>query len=261
MKRFLSIVMLFFPLVICAQQIHSEDTTSSQHAEAHLIASFVKSFDHGLSLTMEEEIRSYPACRSHTTIGLAYAPLKYLSFSAAYVMKLYGDQGWNDVNKFLRHRVNVDVTGQVSLGQWKLSLRERLMMDVRADEIDVREKNKVDLVLRSRLQAQYTIPNTPISIVGKFELFNTLNAPVDYINSLPNSLVASLPKKYGEYINELRPELGVQWKVDKHNALTLAYRYNYKYSRNIDVQESGSVALEHEYEHKHVILLTYKFGW
>ena len=261
MRKFLSVVLLFFPLVLCAQEIQSEDTTSSQYAEAHLIASFVKSFDHGLSLTLEEEIRSYPACRSHTTIGLAYAPLKYLSFSAAYVLKLYGDQGWKDVNKFLRHRVNVDVIGQISLGQWKFSLRERLMMDARADEIDVREKNKVDLVLRSRLQAQYAVPNTPISIVGKFELFNTLNAPVAYLNGLNQSLIANHQSSYGEYINELRPELGVQWKVDKHNALTLAYRYNYKYSRNIDVQESGAVALEHAYEHKHVILLTYKFGW
>ena len=78
--------------------------------------------------------------------------------SAGYVLKLYGNQGWNDVNKYLRHRVNIDATGQVSLGSWKLSLRERLMMDARADEIDSREKNALDLVLRSRLQAVYNIP-------------------------------------------------------------------------------------------------------
>jgi hypothetical protein len=159
------------------------------------------------------------------------------------VLKLYGDQGWADVNKFLRHRVNLDVTGQVSLGQWKLSLRERLMMDARADEIDLREKNRVDYVLRSRLQAAYAIPNQPLSIVGKMEVFNTLNA-----------------KYFGQYINELRPEIGLQWKVNKHNTLGLAYRYNYIYSRSMDMLNSGKVALEHEYKHKHVILLTYKFS-
>lgn len=243
MKRFISIFLLFIPIAIAAQEIESDTTSSSQFAEAHIIASFVKSFDHGLSLTLEEEIRSAPTHRSHTTIGLGYAPIKYLSLSAAYVLKLYGNQGWDDVNKFLRHRVNIDATGQLSLGQWKLSLRERLMLDARADEIDLREKNRVDYILRSRLQAVYAIPNKPLSIVGKMEVFNTLNA-----------------KYFGQYINELRPEIGLQWKVDKHNTLNLAYRYNYVYSRNIDMLDSGMVALEHEYEHKHVVLLTYKFS-
>ena len=243
MKRFLSILLLFLPLLVSSQEIESEATQSSRFAEAHIIASYVQSFDHGLSLTLEEEIRSAPTHRSHTTIGLGYNPIQYLSLSAAYVLKLYGDQGWADVNKFLRHRVNLDVTGQVSLGQWKLSLRERLMMDARADKIDLREKNRVDYVLRSRLQAAYAIPNQPLSIVGKMEVFNTLNA-----------------KYFGQYINELRPEIGLQWKVNKHNTLSLAYRYNYIYSRSIDMLNSGKVALEHEYKHKQVILLTYKFS-
>ncbi|MBQ1228152.1 MAG: DUF2490 domain-containing protein [Alistipes sp.] len=244
MRRFLPLFLSFLPVLVSAQEIISEDTTSAQYAEAHIIASFVKSFDHGLSLTFEEEIRTAPAHRSHTTLSLGYAPVKYLSFSAAYVLKLYGNQGWSDVNKFLRHRVNIDATGQVSFGQWKLSLRERLMMDARADEIDLREKNRVDLVLRSRLQAQYSIPNQPLSLIAKMEIFNTLNA-----------------KYFGQYINELRPELGLQWKVDKHNALTLAYRYNYVYSRSVDFLDSSTVSLEHDYTHKHIILLTYKFGW
>lgn len=243
MKRFLSILLLFLPLLVFSQEIESEATQSSRFAEAHIIASYVQSFDHGLSLTLEEEIRSAPTHRSHTTVGLGYNPIQYLSLSAAYVLKLYGDQGWADVNKFLRHRVNLDVTGQVSLGQWKLSLRERLMMDARADEIDLSEKNRVDYVLRSRLQAAYAIPNQPLSIVGKMEVFNTLNA-----------------KYFGQYINELRPEIGMQWKVNKHHTLSLAYRYNYIYSRSIDMLNSGKVALEHEYKHKHVILLTYKFS-
>ena len=244
MRRFLPLFLSVLPVLVSAQEIVSEDTTSAQYAEAHIIVSFVKSFDHGLSLTFEEEIRTAPAHRSHTTLSLGYAPVKYLSFSAAYVLKLYGNQGWSDVNKFLRHRVNIDATGQMSLGQWKLSLRERLMMDARADEIDLREKNRVDLVLRSRLQAQYSIPNQPLSLIAKMEIFNTLNA-----------------KYFGQYINELRPELGLQWKVDKHNALTLAYRYNYVYSRNVDFLDSSAVFLEHDYTHKHIILLTYKFGW
>lgn len=255
MKHLPILLLSLFPATLFAQANISEETTSKQSAEVHVIASFVKSFDHGLKLTLEEEIRSIPSHRAHTTISLAYTPIEYLSMSAGYVLKLYGNQGWDNPNKFLRHRVNIDATGQVTLGQWKLSLRERLMLDARADEIDLREKNRVDYTLRSRLQASYSIPNQPLSIVAKVEMFNTLNAPVEYINSL------SLSQQYGQYINEWRPELGLQWKVDKKNTINVAYRYNYIYSRDIDIATSGDVALTHAYTHKHVILLTYKFDW
>ena len=255
MKHLPILLLSLFPATLFAQANISEETTSKQSAEVHVIASFVKSFDHGLKLTLEEEIRSIPSHRAHTTISLAYTPIEYLSMSAGYVLKLYGNQGWDDPNKFLRHRVNIDATGQVTLGQWKLSLRERLMLDARADEIDLRENNRVDYTLRSRLQASYSIPNQPLSIVAKVEMFNTLNAPVEYINSL------SLSQQYGQYINEWRPELGLQWKVDKKNTINVAYRYNYIYSRDIDIAASGDVALAHAYTHKHVILLTYKFDW
>lgn len=255
MKHLPLLLLSLFPATLFAQANISEETTSKQSAEVHVIASFVKSFDHGLKLTLEEEIRSIPSHRAHTTISLAYTPIEYLSMSAGYVLKLYGNQGWDNPNKFLRHRVNIDATGQVTLGQWKLSLRERLMLDARADEIDLREKNRVDYTLRSRLQASYSIPNQPLSIVAKVEMFNTLNAPVEYINSL------SLSQQYGQYINEWRPELGLQWKVDKKNTINVAYRYNYIYSRDIDIATSGDVALTHAYTHKHVILLTYKFDW
>ena len=249
------VCLLFLPCLMSAQTIVSEQTTHTQTPEAHIFATFVKSFKHGLSLTLEEEIRSAPSHRAHTTIALGYAPVEYFNIYAGYTMKLYGDQGWTDPNKYIRHRANVLFTGQVKLGQWNLSLREGVMLDARADEIDTREKNVVDFTLRSRLQAVYSIPKTPLSIVGKFEILNTLNAPVEYINTITSST------DYGQYISELRPELGLQWKIDKKNTLSLAYRYNYIYGRDLNILDSGDVELSHKYTVKHLILLTYKLGW
>lgn len=256
MKRILFFTyLLLIPSWILAQTIVSEQTMHTQTPEAHIFATFVKSFNHGLSLTLEEEIRSAPSHRSHTTIALGYAPIEYFNIYAGYTVKLYGDQGWTDPNKYIRHRANVLFTGQVKLGQWNLSLREGVMLDARADEIDTREKNVVDFTLRSRLQAVYSIPKTPLSIVGKFEVLNTLNAPVDYINTITSA------NEYGQYISELRPELGLQWKIDKKNTLSLAYRYNYIYGRDINILDSGDVELSHSYTVKHLMLLTYKLGW
>jgi hypothetical protein len=259
MKQILSILFLFFPLVVSAQTIVSEATNHSQTPEAHLFATFVKSFEHGLSLTLEEEIRSAPTHRSHTTIALGYQPIEYFNFYAGYTVKLYGNQGWTDPNKFIRHRANILLTGQVKLGQWNLSLREGVMLDARADKIDTREKNVVDFTLRSRLQAVYSIPQTPLGIVAKFELLNTLNAPVKYINTIMQDDASF--QNYGQYISELRPEVGLQWKINKKHSLTLAYRYNYIYGRDINILDSGDVELSHNYTTKHLILLSYKLGW
>ena len=264
MKRFFPLILTILPLALFAQTI-TETETHTSTPEVHLFATFVKSFDYGLSLTFEEEIRSAPSHRSHTTVGLTYAPIKYLSVYAAYTLKLYGDQGWTDVDKYLRHRANLLVTGQVKLGQWSLSLREGVMLDARCDEVDSREKNAVDFTLRSRLQAVYSIPETPLGIVGKFEVLNTLNAPVAYLNSITNSqspIANSQSPSYGQYISELRPELGLQWKINKQHSLTLTYRYNYLFDRGISVDDTtGDISLTNKYTTKHLILLAYKFGW
>ena len=255
------ILMALVPSLVFAQAVITEKDTTIVTPEAHFFATFVKSFEHGLSLTIEEEIRSAPSHRAHTTVGLTYAPIQYVNIYAAYTLKLYGDQGWSNVDKYLRHRANLLVTGQVKLGQWNLSLREGVMLDARCDEVDQREKNQVDFTLRSRLQAVYSIPETPLGIVGKFEILNTLNAPVSYLNETIE-FRGNGEKEYGQYISELRPEVGLQWKINKQHSLTLTYRYNYLYDRGISIDDNtGDVTLTNKYTTKHLMLLAYKFGW
>lgn len=260
-KKNILIALAILPSFLFAQINITEKDTAIITPETHLFATFVKSFKHGLSLTIEEEIRSAPSHRAHTTVGLTYAPIQYVNIYAAYTLKLYGDQGWSDVDKYLRHRANLLVTGQVKLGQWNLSLREGVMLDARCDEVDQREKNQVDFTLRSRLQAVYSIPETPLGIVGKFETLNTLNAPVSYLNETIE-FRGNGEKEYGQYISELRPEVGLQWKINKQHSLTLTYRYNYLYDRGISIDDNtGDVTLTNKYTTKHLMLLAYKFGW
>lgn len=272
LRKSILVLMALLPSFIFAQVTITEKDTSIVTPEAHFFATFVKSFKHGLSLTIEEEIRSAPTHRAHTTLGLTYAPIQYVNIYAAYTLKLYGNQGWTDPNKYLQHRANLLITGQVKLGQWNLSLREGVMLDARAGEVDTRVKNQVDFTLRSRLQAVYSIPETPLGIVGKFEILNTLNAPVAYLNEAMKQEARgdmALPLQgelegasYGQYISELRPEAGLQWKINKQNSLTLTYRYNYLYDRGISIDDmTGNIKITNKYTTKHLILLAYKFGW
>ena len=272
LRKSILVLIALVPSFIFAQVTITEKDTSIVTPEAHFFATFVKSFKHGLSLTIEEEIRSAPTHRAHTTLGLTYAPIQYVNIYAAYTLKLYGNQGWTDPNKYLQHRANLLITGQVKLGQWNLSLREGVMLDARAGEVDTRVKNQVDFTLRSRLQAVYSIPETPLGIVGKFEILNTLNAPVVYLNEAMKQEERgdmALPLQgelegasYGQYISELRPEAGLQWKINKQNSLTLTYRYNYLYDRGISIDDTtGNIKITNKYTTKHLILLAYKFGW
>lgn len=272
LRKSILVLMALVPSFIFAQVTITEKDTSIVTPEAHFFATFVKSFKHGLSLTIEEEIRSAPTHRAHTTVGLTYAPIQYVNIYAAYTLKLYGNQGWSDPNKYLQHRANLLITGQVKLGQWNLSLREGVMLDGRTGQVDTRVKNQVDFTLRSRLQAVYSIPETPLGIVGKFEILNTLNAPVDYVNEAIRREAKgaeALPLQgelkgasYGQYISELRPELGLQWKINKQNSLTLTYRYNYLYDRGISIDDiTENITITNKYTTKHLILLAYKFGW
>lgn len=272
LRKSILVLMALVPSFIFAQVTITEKDTSIITPEAHFFATFVKSFKHGLSLTIEEEIRSAPSHRAHTTVGLTYAPIQYVNIYAAYTLKLYGNQGWTDPNKYLQHRANLLITGQVKLGQWNLSLREGVMLDSRTGQVDTRVKNQVDFTLRSRLQAVYSIPETPLGIVGKFEILNTLNAPVDYVNEAIRREAKgaeALPLQgelkgasYGQYISELRPELGLQWKINKQNSLTLTYRYNYLYDRGISIDDiTENITITNKYTTKHLILLAYKFGW
>lgn len=266
MRKYWFVLFAFIPSFLLAQVPVTEKDTTIVTPETHLFATFVKSFKHGLSLTIEEEIRSAPTHRAHTTVGLTYAPIQYVNIYAAYTLKLYGNQGWTDPNKYLQHRANFLVTGQIKLGQWNLSLREGVMLDGRTGKVDKRIKNQVDFTLRSRLQAVYSIPETPLSIVGKFEILNTLNA-IDQVwcplveGSLENIMGYDVDLG-GQYISELRPEAGVQWKINKHNSLTLTYRYNYLYDRGISIDDiTENITITNKYTTKHLILLAYKFGW
>ena len=112
-KKNILIALAILPSFLFSQINITEKDTAIITPETHLFATFVKSFKHGLSLTIEEEIRSAPSHRAHTTVGLTYAPIQYVNIYAAYTLKLYGDQGWSNVDKYLRHRANLLVTGQV----------------------------------------------------------------------------------------------------------------------------------------------------
>ncbi|MBQ7192393.1 MAG: DUF2490 domain-containing protein [Paludibacteraceae bacterium] len=304
MKRFFHIFALLSLLLILTQPLQADDggiksdSTLTRHAlELRVSAAYAHTFKRiPVTIGVEEEIRSTmyakesmqayvpssvdltvnPAVtrtfdpyfkKSYTTVEVSYKPIKYFSISAGYTLKLLGDKGWSDVNKFLRHRVSVALTGQVKIRQWKLSLRERLDIDMRRDSVNSNEKNKTDLTLRHRLHADYTMRSRPLKFYTNLELLHTLNAPTTYLNNnrtYKNYYTSTgdnaSAKRFGQYITAIRPTLGLKWRLDKRNTLCFYYTFSYEHDRDINITKSKQrIEIVRETEYRHIIGIAYEF--
>ncbi len=264
MKRLIYILLIGFlllPATLLAQSVKSEATTTEQVAELRLSAAYNQSFRHGLGLSLEEEIRSCLGGteaasfrRAYTTLAFEYEPIPYFSLGLGYTLKIYGNKGWSDPNEYIRHRAFLNLTGQVKIDRWKLSLRERLLMDCRTDSVNPNEKNDIDLTMRHRLQATYSMFSKPLKFYVGIEFANTLNVPTDYLNKYGT-------ESYGQYLSHIRPEIGVRWRIDKCNNLSLAYRFDYGYKRDINITKNkGNIEITNAEKYNHIITLSYDFN-
>ena len=305
MRKILPILLCLAVAPLHAQSLKSEDNTTTTAAELRVEANFTKHFSvhkQGINLYFGEAVfsrlseRTYstlsatttdvPAYfrRSYTTVGLNYTPRPPLRIGADYTLKILGNKltttdgttgTANPANEFLRHRAAFYLTGYYTYQDWKFSLREKLDMNIRTDSVNLHEKPQAEFTLRHKLQAQYSFPGKPLKAGAYVELWNTLNQPVKYLNTYAGkdkdgNATAYAGKPFGQYLSEVRAQIGLSWRIDKCNSLALAYRYVYGYSRDINItktkvengeQKGGNIELTHARSHGHYIVLTYNLDW
>ncbi len=264
MKRLL----VFFITALTVLPLLAEDTevnlgtVRSQTFQIRAGATFQKKINI-LRIHFDEQLRFDPYStasgdkffnRSHTTIGIAVVPLSFLKVDAGYTLKIYGDKDWSDVKEWMRHRVYAGVTGSVHFGsrkQMKLSLRERLLLDMRMDSVNLNEKPKNELHLRSKLGFEYKFERVPIKPYVSLEIDNILNAPFHQ------------QKNGHQYINEIKATIGTRWRLNKKNSLNFYYRYQYEYDRDVNQKKKNTSIFEitEEKSHLHIIGINYEFDW
>lgn len=135
-----------------------------------------------------------------------------------------------------RHRVHADLTGDMNLGRFNFSLRERWQYTwcpeksvSRYDFSDEAWENKVIAgkakhVLRSRFQVEYNIARSKVTPYANVELFNSWQ------------------------LDKVRYTVGADWKLKKQHLLGLYYRFQ---TVNGTDEDNDS--------NKHIIGLSYKF--
>ena len=208
-----------------------------------------KKIDKKLSLEAEAEFRtrndSKTVDRWTGALDLSYKILPWLKASGGYKF-LYNNNkekitynangaynNWRPSYWSTRHRLHLDLTGSLTLGDFEFSLRERWQYTYRPEATttrydfdnskweDTTVKGKGKNVLRSRLQVEYDIPHSKITPYASVELFNAWS------------------------LQKTRYTLGADWKLNKKHEIGAYYRYQ---NVNDDDEPNG-----------HVLGLSYKF--
>jgi hypothetical protein len=262
MRHLAHILLLIAFFCVSAPAAHaweyaSQEKTTENSFQLRTGAEVSKKLVAGLSLSLDEDLRfdlynslSNPSFnKSQTTVNLAFAPIQYFKIDAGYTLKILGDKDWKDYNEWLRHRLFASATASVKIENWKLSLRERAMLEMRTDSVNPLEKNKFDWNLRSKLMVEYSAKSKPLKPYVWIEVVNTLNAPEYQQNN------------GHQYVRRVRTAAGVKWKIRKQHTLNFFYRFNYGYNRDINItKKAGKIQLTEEYSYQHAVGITYHFG-
>ena len=249
-------------LLLCASpsfawNYQTQEVTTTHSVQTRVGANFNKKWNNGLHLAFSEDLRfdvynsmTGAAFRtSFTTLTFGYKPIEYVKFDVGYTLKIM-NKDTTDVNELLRHRVFGSVTGSYTTKYAKLSLRERVLMEARTDSVNLLEKSRYAVQLRSKVGAEFIVPGKPVKPYLWCEVINTLNAPEYQQNN------------GRQFISQVRTQAGAKWRVSKLSSLDFYYRFTYGYDRDINItKKMGYIELTEEKLFQHAIGVIYHLDW
>lgn len=221
MKEYLAILLLIIPYSLFAQTDKGlELSVEGSHKFTKSLSASI-----GVELRTCEDFTAMTWDRGSIGVGATYRLGKHLKLSAGYNFLLdqneekinLDDDGvpynWRPSYYGARHRFNAALTGDVDLGRFNVSLRERWQYTYRPEKVCERfdfedgeweEKtigSKAKNQLRSRLQVEYNIRKCPLTPFASIEVYNT------------------------DMLEKVRYAAGASWKINKKQSLDFFYRY------------------------------------
>lgn len=259
MKKITTFVaLLLTALTLSAQEVPQPTVDNSSDIRGRFDGAFEwelaknLSLEAGVQLRLNNDFASVD--RIQSSVGLGYKVNKHFNFGAEYSLinsHNFNKSAWEKP----RHRLNANIEGSVKVGRVKLSLRERLQTTFRTDSVNRFEKPDPELVLRSRIVAEYDIRDSHWTPYLLFELNNTLNAPKAVGNYLQDAF------DYDNYITRYRLGIGAKYRINKNNRLDFYYYFDYNRGYNIDYRGNGGElrGFVEENQMRHIFGISYKF--
>ena len=177
--------------------------------------------------------------RYQGTLGVSYKFNNSFKIGAGYsfINKKNASDAWKP-----RHRVTLDGTYTLPVGPWRFSLKETLQLTLR-DIKNTYQNNPASLALKSRFKIAYKGFKSVTPYVYA-ELRTVLNDPSFKATWNAAELVYDSYESTGNkdmYVNRLRGVAGLEWKLNKRNALDFYVLSDYCYEKNIDTNSKGTV--------------------
>ena len=275
--------------ILCASPAHAWDYSSTQNKDKQAVqlrvgASYGKKWKNGLGVHLSEDLRFGMVTNSttetaaatttsltgpkfnssFTTLSLSYThpQFRYLKGEVGYTLKLT-NKDTLAVKEIMRHRAFFSLRGSYRYENWSFSLRERVLTEIRMDDLDQHtatgyyEDNRANWYLRSKFEVAYHAASKPLKPYLWCELENTLNA-----NPLKQYYASNNTANSGrQYIRNIRTGIGIVWRLDRRNSLDFHYRFSYGYDRNVNVKpKKQTIHLTEQRTLLHVIGISYHFA-
>jgi len=235
MKRPLYILLGFtLLLTFLAPSMKAEDTDFGLWTTLDLS----KKLDNGLKLAFEEEYRLrndlMTTDKFQSTFELSYKLGKYFTPGVSYTLiNYYHPRDDEHAHNYweTRHRFNVFGEGEVDLGRFTLSLRERLQTTYRVLDSLSSAKINPKLMLRSKVGLTYNIkgiPLEPFAFAEFHHLLNKQNEPFAYEKyRLGCGLKYTYKKTISVKLGYLYTAESDKEEGEKANVLTVGFGYKF----------------------------------
>lgn len=211
-----------------------------------------KKLSRGLHLRLEEEIRwdnnFSEFNRFHTTLGLTYKLNQNIKLGVGYAL-INPYSSSNSTFKSSRHRLMLDATYGIRLGNWRLSLKERVQGTYRTGDMNTYQQPRLALALKSRFKVQYKNLQRwePYAYL---EIRNTLNSYAVSAYYDGSAYLTASGAQYGDegwfisgrsaYINRLRGCMGASYRIDKRSTIDFSLLADYNIEKVIDANAEGT---------------------
>lgn len=203
----------------------------------------------GLHLSAEEEMRvdnNFGSVNSFRTgVQLSYKYRKAVKFGVGYTL-INPYKASEKAYSYPRHRFYADLTGYLPLGNFQLSLKERLQYTRRTGEFNVYQSTPGALALKSKLTLKYKGWRS-VEPYAAFELRTALNDPwgtadaTPQTNSSGRTYYAYTPAGYTHvYNNRYRADIGAEIRFDKRHSLTPYFLADFCSDYEIDTNSEGT---------------------
>ena len=269
-------LILAFVISLCPVVVAQTDVSLDDEFGGRFSFVVEKKLMKGLRLAIEEEVRltdNFSSLgRLQTTVSISYKVHPNIKLGVGYALINPYDADSGDF-KNCRHRFMFDASGVWRVGDWSLSLKERLQATVRTGSFNEYQAPRTSWMLKSRVKAQYKGWRTYEPYVA-FELRNTLNAPtIDAYYDGTRYLTES-GSRTGEagwfldgfnkrYVNRLRGIIGTEFRLGANSTVDVCLMGDYVIDEVVDANAEGTKLKSYTRETGYLgwIVAGYKFSF